>query len=298
MHKSWGNAIEFDEAAERMGVDVMRWMFARAPARGQHPLRLARGRRGATRAAHPVERVRVLRDLRAARGLDAGAPGRAAGRGARRRWIAGSCRGPRARGGGRGPPRATTTPWRRRGISTLHRRPLDLVPPPVPAADVARRDGADRDAAFATLHAALVALARSLAPILPFLAESMYANLVRPRSTAAPGQRPPDRVARRRAGAAARRAARGGDGDRPRAVELARTLRGAGRAQGPPAAGPLWLALPGGDLPNATRCSTSSATKSTSRPSSSSATSRSSSTGGSSRCCRRSARSSARRSRP
>ena len=30
MHKSWGNAIEFDEAAERMGVDVMRWMFAKA----------------------------------------------------------------------------------------------------------------------------------------------------------------------------------------------------------------------------------------------------------------------------
>ncbi|MGQ9476890.1 MAG: isoleucine--tRNA ligase [Candidatus Bipolaricaulia bacterium] len=27
MHKSWGNAIEFEEAAERMGVDVMRWMF-------------------------------------------------------------------------------------------------------------------------------------------------------------------------------------------------------------------------------------------------------------------------------
>ena len=30
MHKSWGNAIDFDEAAERMGVDVMRWMFAKA----------------------------------------------------------------------------------------------------------------------------------------------------------------------------------------------------------------------------------------------------------------------------
>ncbi len=27
MHKSWGNAIEFNEAAERMGVDVMRWMY-------------------------------------------------------------------------------------------------------------------------------------------------------------------------------------------------------------------------------------------------------------------------------
>ena len=29
MHKSWGNAIEFNEAAERMGVDVMRWMYSR-----------------------------------------------------------------------------------------------------------------------------------------------------------------------------------------------------------------------------------------------------------------------------
>ncbi|MBI4639081.1 MAG: isoleucine--tRNA ligase, partial [Candidatus Tectomicrobia bacterium] len=28
MHKSWGNAIPFDEAAERMGADVMRWVYA------------------------------------------------------------------------------------------------------------------------------------------------------------------------------------------------------------------------------------------------------------------------------
>ncbi len=27
MHKSWGNAIEFNEAADIMGVDVMRWLF-------------------------------------------------------------------------------------------------------------------------------------------------------------------------------------------------------------------------------------------------------------------------------
>jgi isoleucyl-tRNA synthetase len=27
MHRSWGNAIEADEALERMGADVMRWMF-------------------------------------------------------------------------------------------------------------------------------------------------------------------------------------------------------------------------------------------------------------------------------
>ena len=28
MHKSWGNAIEFNEAADKIGADVMRWMFA------------------------------------------------------------------------------------------------------------------------------------------------------------------------------------------------------------------------------------------------------------------------------
>ncbi len=27
MHKSWGNAIEFNDAADRMGVDVMRWLY-------------------------------------------------------------------------------------------------------------------------------------------------------------------------------------------------------------------------------------------------------------------------------
>ena len=30
MHKSWGNAIWFDDAAEKMGADVMRWMYAGA----------------------------------------------------------------------------------------------------------------------------------------------------------------------------------------------------------------------------------------------------------------------------
>ncbi|MCA9974139.1 MAG: class I tRNA ligase family protein, partial [Anaerolineales bacterium] len=28
MHKSWGNMIEFNEAAEKMGADTMRWLFA------------------------------------------------------------------------------------------------------------------------------------------------------------------------------------------------------------------------------------------------------------------------------
>ena len=32
MHKSWGNAIWFDDAIEKIGADVSRWMFA-----GQDP---------------------------------------------------------------------------------------------------------------------------------------------------------------------------------------------------------------------------------------------------------------------
>ena len=30
MHKSWGNAIEFNQGAKRIGVDVMRWMYSQA----------------------------------------------------------------------------------------------------------------------------------------------------------------------------------------------------------------------------------------------------------------------------
>jgi isoleucyl-tRNA synthetase len=28
MHKSWGNAIDFNEGADKIGADVMRWKFA------------------------------------------------------------------------------------------------------------------------------------------------------------------------------------------------------------------------------------------------------------------------------
>jgi isoleucyl-tRNA synthetase len=34
MHKSWGNAIWFDDAAENMGADVMRWMYCRTRPEG------------------------------------------------------------------------------------------------------------------------------------------------------------------------------------------------------------------------------------------------------------------------
>ena len=76
-------------------------------------------------------------------------------------------------------------------------------------------DGADRDAAFATLHEALVTAARVIAPLLPFLAESIYGNLVAVVEPDAPDsvhltRWPADELA-----GAARSAPRGGDGRRP-----------------------------------------------------------------------------------
>ena len=41
MHKSWGNAIELNEALERMGADVMRWLFCEQPP--SQPLRFGYG---------------------------------------------------------------------------------------------------------------------------------------------------------------------------------------------------------------------------------------------------------------
>ena len=46
MHKSWGNAIWFDDAVEQMGADVMRWLYARPGAGPEHELRLRPGHAG------------------------------------------------------------------------------------------------------------------------------------------------------------------------------------------------------------------------------------------------------------
>jgi isoleucyl-tRNA synthetase len=109
-------------------------------------------------------------------------------------------------------------------------------------------DSADRAAAFATFHTALVSLARIVAPLLPFLAESMYGNLVTAvDDTAADSVHltlwPADELAPLRdtaledAMATARKA-----------VELARTLRGTAGLRVRQPLAKLWIALPGGSL--------------------------------------------------
>ncbi len=108
-------------------------------------------------------------------------------------------------------------------------------------------DPVDRAAAFATLHEALVATTRMLAPILPFLSDSMYGNLVPTVDDAAP-----DSVHLTRFPTAELAGHRDAALERSmdlaqRAVDLARTLRSANRLKTRQPLARAWVAVPGGD---------------------------------------------------
>jgi isoleucyl-tRNA synthetase len=177
MHKSWGNAIEFDEAAERMGVDVMRWMFANA--RPEDNILF-----GWQAADDARRRLLVLWNVysffvtyaRLAAWEPSAAAPAIAERGPLDRWI-------------------LARVARLAGEVELQLKAYDAL-------DAARAiDGFvedlstwylrrsrkrfsrtaevnDRAAAFATMHTTLVSLARIAAPIMPFLTESIYQNIV------------------------------------------------------------------------------------------------------------------------
>jgi isoleucyl-tRNA synthetase len=252
MHKSWGNAIEFDEAAERMGVDVMRWMFAKA-----------RPEENILFGWHAADEARrellVLWNVYAffvtyAR-LAAWTPARGDGGSGDRvprgsvldRWIrsrvAGSAATVRERLADVDALGATRTIAT--FIDDLSTWYLRLSRKRFSRND----DAADRDAAFGTLHAALLAVSRIAAPILPFLSESMYGNLASGLANA------PDSVHLTRWPADELDGARDEELERAMtkartAVELARTLRGTAGIKTRQPLARLWLALPGGDLPD------------------------------------------------
>jgi isoleucyl-tRNA synthetase len=108
----------------------------------------------------------------------------------------------------------------------------------------ASADPADRDAAFATLHAALVCLARTAAPILPFLSETIYQNLVASTVPSLPDSVhltawPADVMAPHRDEALERSMA-----TVRAAVDLARTLRSTAHLKTRQPLAHAWLALP------------------------------------------------------
>jgi isoleucyl-tRNA synthetase len=107
---------------------------------------------------------------------------------------------------------------------------------------------ADRERAFGTLHAALVALARILAPILPFVSESIYQNLI---VSVEPTL--PDSVHLTSWPAAELAALRDPALESSmavvmRVVDLVRTLRGQAGIKVRQPLGRMWIALPGARL--------------------------------------------------
>ena len=246
MHKSWGNSIEFDEAAERMGVDVMRWMYLSARPEdnilfGWHAADDARRELLVLWNVYAffVTYAR-LAGWEPGQGSD-GAAAAATDRPALDRWILSRSAAVAEDVGGRladyDPVRATQAI--RTFIDDLStwylRRSRDRMR--------AGAEPADRDAAFATLHAALATLTRTLAPLLPFLADDMYQNLT------GSGSSEPDSVHLTRWPAPETAAWRdqrleGSMAVARRAVELARTLRSQVGLRTRQPLARAWLAIP------------------------------------------------------
>ena len=246
MHKSWGNAIEFDEAAERMGVDVMRWMYARA--RPQDNILF-----GWHAADEARRELLVLWNVyaffatyaRLADWTPAGPAPVVAERPTLDRWILSRLAGLASRVEDRlrdydADAAAASISRFVDDLSTWYLRR-------------SRRrfsrsdDPAERASAFATLHATLAGLARIVAPILPYLAEAIHQNLV-----VRGGVPAPDSVHLTRWPAGELAALRdpgleAGMETAQRAVELARTLRSQAGIRTRQPLARLWIALPGAD---------------------------------------------------
>jgi len=187
MHKSWGNAIWFDDAAEEMGVDVMRWMYcAHKPENN-----LLFGYQGAdeTRRRFLIPLWNLYSFFATYANLDGWTPGKL------ETW----------KDGIQPSDLADFQPLDRWILSRLQQL-IEAVTDSLEAYDAqaatrhfeafvddlsnwyVRRSrrrfwkseaDADKHAAYTTLYTCLTTLTRLLAPLIPFVTEEMYQGLVR-----------------------------------------------------------------------------------------------------------------------
>jgi isoleucyl-tRNA synthetase len=184
MHKSKGNAVWFEDAAERMGVDVMRWLFCR-----HNPvanLNFGWHSGDEVRRGFILTLWNTYSFFVTYANIDRFTPGAAAVK-----------------------PRSELDRWILSSLNQL----VDAVTADLEGFDSAtathrvesfaedlsnwyvrrsrRRfwkseDDADKRAAYDTLYTCLFTLSRLLAPFIPFLAEEMYQNLVRSHDDSGP----------------------------------------------------------------------------------------------------------------
>jgi isoleucyl-tRNA synthetase len=181
MHKSWGNAIEFNEAADHMGVDVMRWLYcAHKPEKN---LLFGYNRADEVRRQFLIPLWNVYDFFVTYANIDEWEPDT--------RWNQVAPEEP-----------TLLDQWMLARLNQVVERVTErLENYDAYAATMAleaflddlsnwyvRRSrrrfwksekDADKDAAYATLYRVLTTLIRLLAPIIPFAPETMYQNLVR-----------------------------------------------------------------------------------------------------------------------
>jgi len=180
MHKSWGNAIEFNEAADEMGVDVMRWLYcAHKPEKN---LLFGYGRADEVRRQFMIPLWNVYDFFVTYANIDEWKP-----EGAWKqvepeaptlldRWILARLNQVIAKATDR------LENYDAYGTTMAIEAFLDDLSNWYVRRSRRRfwkseRD-AEKNAAYATLYRVLTSLVRLLAPILPFVTETMYQNLV------------------------------------------------------------------------------------------------------------------------
>jgi isoleucyl-tRNA synthetase len=184
MHKSWGNAIEFNEAADNIGADTMRWLFSTH--KPEQNLNFGYGMADETRRRFMIPLWNVYSFLVTYANLDNWQPG------GNSDAISGS------------PNQANKQldQWilaRLDEVILTVTKYLEGYRAEKAAADLesflddvsnwyirrSRRrfwkseTDADKEAAYATLYKVVTELARLLAPFIPFTTEAIYQNLVR-----------------------------------------------------------------------------------------------------------------------
>lgn len=190
MHKSWGNMIEFNEAADRMGVDVMRWMYC--DHKPEKDLLFGYERADEVRRLFLIPLWNVYAFFVTYANIDGWMPGEALGPGQRSdldRWILARLNETVAdvtqRLESYEPDLATTSVTR--FIDDLSNWYLRRSRRRFWAkAGASQASDADKAAAYQTLYDVLETLVRLLAPFVPFVTEAIYQNLVRNVNSDAP----------------------------------------------------------------------------------------------------------------
>ncbi|MCX7681124.1 MAG: class I tRNA ligase family protein [Anaerolineae bacterium] len=183
MHKSWGNMIEFNEAADRMGVDVMRWLYcAHKP---ENNLLFGYGRADEVRRRFLIPLWNVYSFLVTYANIDGWQPGgQVAATGLLDRWILARLNQVIQE------VTACLDEYDAYGATLAIETFLDDMTNWYVRRSRRRfwksEQDADKNAAYATLYQVLTTLCRLLAPFVPFVTEVMYQNLVRSVDPSAP----------------------------------------------------------------------------------------------------------------